>query len=139
MRSSSMRMDRKSWQWDGITISNLIVVPNDEWKKLLKQIKGDRLQCFTRIAFEAGSWDRNDLRTQAEKVLDGFFINQVTDADITQFAELANSFVYNFPNHSSYLKEGIGFCVKHGTQIVAGCSCYLIGGGKLEIEIMDPS
>ena len=112
-----------------------IMVPDDEWEKLLKQIRGDHLQIYERVDFEAGQWDRNRLQTLAQNAADGFIIKRVVHADVAQFAALASSLVHNFPSHSSFLKEGIGFCVKQGTEMVSGCSSYLIGGGKLEIEI----
>lgn len=116
-------------------LNKIIIVPNGEWEQVLKQIKGDQLHASKRVAFAAGRWQSNDLRSHIQKIPDDFTINRVTHTDIIQFAELDKSFVDNFPSHASFLQAGIGFCVKHGTQIVAGCSSYLIGGGKLEIEI----
>jgi RimJ/RimL family protein N-acetyltransferase len=117
-------------------IKGLLIFPDGEWEKLLRQIKGDHFQTRKRVAFEAGHWDRNCLRTQAQNIPDEFIINRVAHEDIAQFADFDAAFIHNFAGHSSFLEKGIGFCARHGTQIVAGCSSSMIGGGKLEIEII---
>ena len=115
--------------------AGIIVVPKGEWEEFLRQTIGDRLRSFQRVAFAAGQWDRSYLQTQAQTLPDGFAISRIDDADIAQYAELDGGFVGNFPNHAAFLQAGIGFCVKHDGQIVAGCSSYMISGDKLEIEI----
>jgi RimJ/RimL family protein N-acetyltransferase len=114
----------------------LFIVSNRAWVDIFKQIHGDSLKSFQRVAFAVGAWKLDELRTLSQNIADGFVISRVSDDDVVPFAALDPDLVSNFADHATFLRKGIGFCVKYGSQIVAGCSSYLIGGGALEIEII---
>ena len=116
-------------------LEKIVVVPDPQWDELIRQIAGADVETFQRVAFDAGHWDIEELRDLSGRLPDGFFLRRVEAADMPGFAELDQSLVDNFADYSAFQNEGVGFAIVHKEKIVAGCSSYLIGGGKLEIEI----
>ena len=113
-----------------------IVAPGPGWEPLLRDVWGTRVQMHERVAFAAApSWDRARLRTQASALPPGFTMVRIDASTVDAYRELAPSLVYNFPSHAVFLRDGVGFGVLHEGRIVAGCSSFTVGGGKLEFEI----
>ena len=116
-------------------LEKIVVVPDPQWEELIRQICGADVGTFQRVDFDAGSWDIEKLRDLSCRLPDGFSLRRVEAADMPDFAALDQSLVDNFADYSAFLNDGVGFAVIHEEKVVAGCSSYLIGGGKLEIEI----
>ena len=116
-------------------LSGFLIVPNEDWAALLRQILGDRLGSGEFFTLEPGRWNREQLQAQALRIPAGFSISRVSHIDIEQLDEFDETFVANHASYSSFLENGIGFCIKQGRQIISACSTGFIGGGKAEIGV----
>ncbi|NKB67846.1 MAG: GNAT family N-acetyltransferase [Candidatus Latescibacteria bacterium] len=106
------------------------------WPALFRRLPGVSARPYPRIALQAGAWDRPHLQRLAARVPEGFEVRLITAAEIDRFAAYDNGgLVSNFPSPAVFLRDALGFGVFHGERLVAGCSTYGMGGGKLEIEI----
>jgi GNAT superfamily N-acetyltransferase len=119
----------------GMPRGSVLVVPNADWERLIRNIWGDAVGLYPRVAFGPGQWDSVRLKAHSHNLLQDYAIKQVTGVDVGRFAELAESLVYTYPTHEAFLAHGVGFVVEYKGKFVSGCSSLALGGGKLEIEI----
>lgn len=111
------------------------IVPNEAWRRVLKQNYRGELMDDPREAFKAGRFDREALRGFREALPAGFSLVRVQPDQVAAFAELEIDLVHNFASYAEFAERGVGFGVVHDGRFVAGCSSFGIGGGTLEIEI----
>jgi RimJ/RimL family protein N-acetyltransferase len=112
-----------------------VVTSSEAWEPLLRRVWGPELQRRTRVAFQAGKWDRGRLSRFQETLPDGFTLRRVTARDASRFAELEASLVYNYPSLDAFSEKGVGYGVEHEDRFVAGCSSFALGSRSLEFEI----
>lgn len=111
------------------------VVADGEWERLLRDVWGSDLQSYQRVRFAPGDWKRSRLEQLAADLPDGFTLASVGTDNVKQLAELADSFVYNYPSLESFLERGAAFAIAREGRLVAGCSSFTLAGGLLEFEI----
>lgn len=89
--------------------SATFVVADHEWERLLRDVWGSDLQSYQRVRFAPGDWKRSRLEQLAADLPDGFTLASVGTDNVKQLAELADSFVYNYPSLESFLERGAAF------------------------------
>ena len=105
------------------------------WPALFRRLPGAE-RSYRRIALRAGPWNRDHLRRLAASAPPGFAVKRITAAEIDRFAAYdEGALVGNFPSPAVFLRRALGVGAFYGERLVAGCSTYGMGGGKLEIEI----
>lgn len=112
------------------------VVPLGEpWEALIRRIKGDVIVEHTRVAFDAGPWDRTRLAQQASALPPGYTLDRITAQNVDRFASLEHALVSNYRSTRDFAAHGVGFGVEHDGRFVAGCASFTRAAGKLEFEI----
>lgn len=111
-----------------------IVTAGEGWDGVLRDVWGGALLTRTRVAFEAGEWDRARLAA-FQTLPDGFELRRVARRDARRFDDLAESLVYNFESLDDFVDRGVGFGVEHDGRYVSGCSSFAISSHSLEFEI----
>jgi RimJ/RimL family protein N-acetyltransferase len=111
------------------------VTAGEDWAPLLLRIWGDALQKRTRVAFQAGTWDRRRLREFRQRLPNAFTLKRVSAENAARFAEFEPSLVYNFPSLEDFSERGVGFGVEHDGRYVSGCSSFAISSRSIEFEI----
>jgi GNAT superfamily N-acetyltransferase len=108
------------------------------WDDLLQETFADRLHPYERFVFSAPErWDRDRLTTRLDSLPEGFTLERIDEGNVGEFAELADSLIYNFQSPADFLARGVGFgvqCVER-SGFVAGCSSFAISSRSLEFEI----
>src|SRR5262249_52492302 len=112
----------------------VVVTPTPAWQDWLAANYPGELAAYHREAFQAGSFDSEQLRRLAQTLPDGFALHQVRLEDVPQLVmDLPAALVYNFPSYEAFISEGIGLGIMHQGQFVAAASSAAVGGGKAEI------
>ena len=114
---------------------SVLVGANANWEGRIRQVWGDNLDSWTRVAFGPGRWDRARLQTFARDLPAGYVIKPVTDAEVEGFAKLADWLISNYPTHNAFLAQGFGFAIEYAGKVVAGCGSFAVGGGKIDCGI----
>ena len=112
-----------------------VVTPGEPWDALIRRIKGSAIVEHTRIAFDAGPWDRARLAEQARALPPGHTLKRITAEDVDRFAALEHALVANYRSTRDFAAHGVGFGVEHDGRFVAGCASFTVATGKLEFEI----
>ena len=112
-----------------------IVVSGPDWASLLRRVWGEKLQSRTRIAFSSEIWDRSQLDSFTRALPEGYSLKRVGAEDAGRFAQLADSFVYNFPSLDAFIAHGVGYGIEYEGRYVSGCSSFAISSRSLEFEI----
>ena len=112
-----------------------VVTSSQAWELLLRRACGQSLRTRTRVAFQAGAWSRDRLRTLMAALPPTFALQRIEAQDVGRFAALADSLVYNFPSQEEFVARGVGFGIGYEGKFVSGCSSFALSARSLEFEI----
>lgn len=112
-----------------------LAASSGDWESLLRRVWGDRVSTYTRVAFQAGDWDRARLDAFIVALPDGYVLKRIDGESVRRFRSLEDSLVYNFDTLDDFLARGVGFGVEHEGKFVSGCSSFTISSRSLEFEI----
>lgn len=117
----------------------LLLVPKDDaWTALLAEVHPHSLR-LTRYATrkEPDVFDENRLRSSLCALPKGYTIRRI-DKEIyhsTFLASWSRDLCGQFSSYADYERDGLGFAVLHGGELVCGASSYTVYDGGIEIEI----
>ncbi len=112
-----------------------VVALGEPWEALLRRTKDGAIVEHTRVAFDAGPWDRARLAELARSLPPGYRMQRITTQNVDRFASLEHALVSNYRSTRDFAAHGAGFGVEHDGRFVAGCASFTLAGGKLEFEI----
>ncbi|MFW9991783.1 MAG: GNAT family N-acetyltransferase [Candidatus Odinarchaeota archaeon] len=101
----------------------MILVPTEEWERLLKKTWGKRLISRKRTKFSSKDLDIEHVRKLKEPLADGFTVERIDQKNADDFDEyLADVFFSFYGSKEKFLDEGFGFCIKEGDKIVSAAA-----------------
>lgn len=112
-----------------------VVAAGEPWDALVRSIKADAIVERTRIAYDAGTWDRARLGKQAGALPPGHTLTRIGAENVDRFAALTHDLVANYRSTRDFAAHGVGFGVEREGRFVAGCTSFTLAAGKLEFEI----
>lgn len=118
----------------------VIMVPqNEEWSRLIEENYPQNSKKTERYAIkkEADVFDYDKLQ-QFVDALDKDYEIKIIDKTVYEQCKQARwsaDFIVNYPTYEQYQRLGLGFCIFHHNEIVAGVSSYTSYKEGIEIEI----
>ncbi|HOK42993.1 MAG TPA: GNAT family N-acetyltransferase [Thermoclostridium caenicola] len=116
-----------------------LVPETPEWDHLIENLFKGRCYRFQRYAFhhEADGFDREKLAGLMASLPEGYAIEPI---DARWYGEIikhawSRDLCSQFASSEDYAKRGLGFCVIHNGQVVAGASSYALYDDGIEIQI----
>jgi GNAT superfamily N-acetyltransferase len=114
----------------------VMITPTPAWQRWLAASYPGELALYRREAFQAETFDREQLRRFMQSLPADFELAQIRLQDVPQLiVDLPPALVYNFSSHEAFITESIGLGILHQGRYVAAASAAAIGGGKAEFEI----
>ena len=115
---------------------DVLIAPTPAWRHLVATLYPNTLGMYPREAFQAGTFDVDELKGFRQSLPSGFELRQVRLEDVAQFAaDLDRALVHSFRSHEEFIARGVGLGIVHQGMFVSGASSAAIGGGRVEIEI----
>lgn len=114
------------------------VVPNQQWRNLLREIHGDNVQILHRYACDGSKLNSDHLQTLTTKLNPDFAIKKIDAALAQQIRDdVTPDLIDNFGSVAAFLANGFGFCVVHAStgRIACGASTFAVCGHDIEVEI----
>lgn len=117
----------------------LIILEDDEWLDIIKEVYNENLYELKRYAFERSfeNFNIEDLKKNVERLPKEYEFRKI-DKEIAyskSLQELTEDFTSQFDSIEHYLERGIGFCILHNGKVVSGASSYNSYKGGIEVEI----
>ncbi|MFX0114953.1 MAG: GNAT family N-acetyltransferase [Candidatus Hodarchaeota archaeon] len=101
----------------------LIIVPNEEWERLLRKFWGIRLVSFRRTKFSSQTLDLDHIKKLKGNLAEEYIIERINAQNIAGFDEtMANDFFGVFGGPKSFLEKGFGFCVRDGEKVISAAA-----------------
>lgn len=118
----------------------LYFVPeSDRWSSLIESCHKGRCRKIRRYAFiqETAGFDKAKLAAMAASLPAGYEIRRIDEKWYGEVMKHAWSrdLCSQFESAGDYAGRGIGFCVIHGGEVVAGASSYALYDDGIEIQI----
>ena len=97
---------------------NIIVVPNDDWARLVKEQYGKELRVQQRTKFNPGSLDPEKIRRLKNNIPSGFELQEINRNNLrTVDPAVCRIIDLHFGGVDGLLQHGVGFCAVQENQI----------------------
>ncbi|NLW79907.1 MAG: GNAT family N-acetyltransferase [Ruminococcaceae bacterium] len=129
---------------DGLIRNNLehsfdLVPQNPQWESAIEQVYGGKVNRYMRFATkkEKDTFDRAGLQKIVSALPEAYRLNAIDHALYAQVmaSGWAVDLCSNFGSGDDYVKNGLGFVVMQGDEIMSGASSFTYYRGGIEIEI----
>lgn len=118
-----------------IPTPNGIIYPNSDWKEALKKKLHPKLSFMTRANLSSDSLDIEHVKS-LKRTPEGFELQEIDKETVEQNKEKVIHTIGQLAGYDtvqSYIKNGIGFCIKHNRKVVS--AAYSAHPFEREFEI----
>ncbi len=130
--------DHKSPQVEAIldkVETALLFYPNPEWKKVLQERFGDKLEEFTHRTFKSEKLDINHVRKFITPLPDGYHLERVTLETAQYIDEHFHTFSRTWETVEDYVNKGLGYCIRFEDKVVSHAGSLFPFTKHLEIQV----
>ena len=119
----------------------LVIGPNDEWTRIIKELLGDRLGVQSRALLSPNSLNLDHLRHLRTLLPTGYTLERMDLETIKGVDKRRAMHIPTFFGSSEdFYKMGIAYCIKHEGKVVSMASTFTPFTDEFEIQVdtMDP-
>lgn len=113
----------------------LVFYPDLKWKNVLTKKFGEKLEEFTHRTYKSDKLNLKKARRFITKLPDGYTLEQVDQESAEHIDEHLHAFSRTFESVEGYVKNGLGYCIKHEDTVVSHAGSIFPFEKHLEIQV----
>lgn len=115
----------------------VMMAPTDDWNQLFRKVWSDRLGLQVRTRFSPEALDINYLRKLRDNLDDEYTLERVDLDTAKRLDKRENMHIpLFFGSSEEFIKNGIGFCIKHEDKVVSMASTFTPFINEFEVQVM---
>jgi len=114
---------------------SLVLYPNLEWKKLLKDKFGDDLEEFTHRTFKSDKLSLTHVRKFITPLPVNYVLEKVNIATAEDIDQNLHAFSRTWETVEKFVKNGLGYCIRYKDKVVSHAGSIFPFKKHLEIQV----
>jgi hypothetical protein len=114
------------------------IFPNQSWEGFAQNYFGNKLRSYERSRFDPSNLELSYIQKFNEQIFPEGYVIQEINFETADYIDkkISNYFSLFFGGPSEFLKTGVGYCIKEGSELASFATAFLPFDKNLEMQVI---